>query len=139
MQRYDKNNVLSSFSFITLCFKAINNGYHNAKRAFANAKASRTLVFLYLIYIMYKDRDLKPYFSDFFSRKDYIKQRKRKIKRSFVKRKQRLTSVFLYIIKSIPYSSSHILTVLSPEPLIIFVPSGLNATEETLFECPSKV
>ena len=29
------------------------------------------------MYIMYKDRDLKPYFSDFFSRKDIVKQRKR--------------------------------------------------------------
>ena len=29
--------------------------------------------------------------------------------------------------------------VLSFEPLIIFVPSGLYATELTLFECPSKV
>ena len=46
---------------------------------------------------MYKDRDLKTYFSDFFSRKDYIKQRKQKIKRSFVKIKLRLTSVFLMV------------------------------------------
>lgn len=45
---------------------------------------------------MYKERDLKPYFSDFFSRKDYIKQRKNKIKRSFVKIKPRLASVFLW-------------------------------------------
>ena len=50
----------------------------NTKRAFANAKASRTLVFLYLIYIMYKDRDLKPYFSDFFSRNNFSKQRNKK-------------------------------------------------------------
>ena len=33
----------------------------------------------------------------------------------------------------------HILTVSSNEPLIIFVPSGLNATELTQCECPSKV
>ena len=45
---------------------------------------------------MYKDRDLKPYFQDFFSRKDIVKQRKRKTKRSFVKRKLRLTSVFIW-------------------------------------------
>ena len=47
---------------------------------------------------MYKDRDLKIYFKDLFSRKDIVKQRKRKIKRSFVKIKQRLTSVFLWIL-----------------------------------------
>ena len=45
---------------------------------------------------MYKDRSLKPYFSDFFSRKNFVKQRKQKIKRSQVKIKQRLTSV-LYL------------------------------------------
>ncbi|MEE0983039.1 MAG: hypothetical protein U0L38_03225, partial [Bacteroidales bacterium] len=35
------------------------------KRAFANAKAGRTLVFLYLIYIMYKDRSLKLFLNYF--------------------------------------------------------------------------
>ena len=47
---------------------------------------------------MYKDRDSKPYFSDFFSRKDFSKQRKQKLKRSFVKIKLRLTSVFLLVL-----------------------------------------
>ena len=41
------------------------------KRAFANAKAGRTLVFLYLIYIMYKDRDLKLLF-DYFSCRCFV-------------------------------------------------------------------
>ena len=45
------------------------------KRAFANAKAGRTLVFLYLIYIMYKERKLKLDFRNFFSRKNFVKQR----------------------------------------------------------------
>ena len=43
----------------------------------------------------------------------------------------------LYIERA--YSSPHILMVLSHEPLIIFVPSGLNATEVTPPECPIKV
>ena len=41
------------------------------KRAFADAKASRTLVFLYLIYIMYKDRSLKLFF-DYFSCRCFV-------------------------------------------------------------------
>ena len=58
-----------------------------------------------------------------------LNKESKKQKRSFVKIKQRLTSVFLYIRKSIPYFSPQILMVLSNEPLIIFVQSGLNATE----------
>ena len=45
--------------------------FANTKRAFADAKASRTLVFLYLIYIMYKDRDLKLFF-DYFSCRCFV-------------------------------------------------------------------
>ena len=59
------------------------------------------------------------------------KQRKRKTKRSQVKSKLRLTSVFLWVKKLKNYSSPQILMVVSSAPLIIFVPSGLNATELT--------
>ena len=43
---------------------------------------------------MYKDRNLKPYFSDFFSRKDFSKQRNKKTKRAFANAKAGRTLVF---------------------------------------------
>ncbi len=83
-------------SYPNLLFSVSYADLQNTKRAFANAKANRTLVFVYLIYIMYKNRSLKLYFKELFSRKDFSKQRKQKTKRSFVKIKQRLTSVFSF-------------------------------------------
>ena len=63
---------------------------------------------------MYKDRDLKPYFSDFFSRNDFSKQRKINIKQAFananagrtlVKTKSKHFSSKYSLRKEPPYAS----------------------------------
>ena len=54
---------------------------------------------------MYKERDLKPYFSDFFSRKNYIKQRKIKTKTLVCQNKtkihERFCLSYLYFFSSL--------------------------------------
>ena len=69
-----------------------------------------------------------------------------KTKRAFANAKAGRTLVCLYLTSFVPpfrgledYSMPQILTVLSVEPLIIFVPSGVQQTEVTRFECPLKV
>ena len=93
---------LWAFKFLTLAFgywllAVVRSLFAKTKRAFANAKAGRTLVCLFLAPFVPPFRGLEG------------------------------------------YSMPQILTVLSVEPLIIFVPSGFQQTEVTRFECPLKV
>ena len=110
----------------------VNRLFAKTKRAFEDAKAGRTLVILYLIYI---GLSITPHIITVLSSEPLAKYFPSGLQLTEVTVSE---SPFKFLSLS-PLFASHIIMIPSFEPLAKYFPSGLQQTEPTPYECPSKV
>ena len=105
---YSISLYIQNFRFLYMylhdCFlqtfkvRIIGNNDYNTKRAFESVNLSRTLVFLFPHICMYKNRRWNLISKTSFQESFPQSKEREKQKRSFIKREQRLTSVFVWVI-----------------------------------------